>query len=96
MIKISSQDSPLENYNLFPVVNSLIELTNEIITFGKSSRGSWCKKQLNILGIFPLKSGWKDDIIGNQFCAKDINPLIILIPNYSYSFPSNWYSYNFL
>lgn len=49
------------------MMSEKVTITEEFLTAGKSDRGSWSKAQLEVLGVnYPLRSGWKETIIGRE------------------------------
>ena len=53
-------------------------LTNDIFNLGKSSNNGWNGKQMKLLGIFKLYSGWRKDLIGKDFNENTIQEFISL------------------
>ena len=46
----------------------MIVLTNKIIDDARTQRGSWTRKQLELLGVaWPPREGWKFRIIGIEY-----------------------------
>jgi len=46
-------------------VSVMVRITEQILEEGKSSKGSWSKKQLQVLGTTAyLNKGWKERLIG--------------------------------
>jgi hypothetical protein len=53
-------------------MRKMIRITKELIDQGATKGIGWNKKQLEILGVeFPLKKGWKNQIIGNLISQED-------------------------
>lgn len=45
-----------------------LKLSKELFDKGKSKKGAWNKKQFEALGVeYPLRSGWYDRLIGQEF-----------------------------
>ena len=56
-----------------------MRLTEEILESGISRNGSWSNKQLKLFGVkVPLRSGWKDRIVGRFFPESTINKFLEL------------------
>ena len=54
-------------------------LTAALIEKGKSARGAWSKKQLDLLGVpWPLKKGWKRRLIGKSVSETDLDEFLNL------------------
>lgn len=46
----------------------MVELTKDILEFGRSKSGGWNAKQLRLLGVsWPPKKGWKTKILNKKY-----------------------------
>ncbi len=66
------------NLRLNIIMSDSIILTDEILEKGKSKNGAWSMDQLNQLGVFELKKGWKKRIIGQNFKQESIKKFLDL------------------
>ena len=56
-----------------------IRLTAELLLKGSSRNGGWSREQLEILGVhWPLKKGWKDRIVGDDYAQEVIDRFLAM------------------
>lgn len=59
-----------------------IEITKNLLEITKTSAGGYNRKQLEILGItWPLKSGWKNELVGSFLEIKDFKRYLLATKN---------------
>ena len=56
----------------------MVKITREILERGRSINNSWNKKQLVLLGVYNLKSGWINKLIGTSIEEKKVKEFLAL------------------